>query len=862
MLGNRFGAKFLLGCSALILLVALTVNSQTPVATGVPPSVLTVPDSLATPPDTTKKQASLDTTIVYSAEKVSFTFNPRVTVLEGDAKVLYKSMNLTAGRIEIQWDTDLLVASSILDTIKLLRRDSLGVQPDSVVVKGKPKMADGAQVIIGETMTYDIKTKRGMVVEGVTDYQDGTYRGEAIKKVDSETYNIHSGHYTTCDKDEPDYSFWAKDMKLMMHDKIIARPVVLEFGPVPVMIVPFGVFPSRGGRHSGILVPTYGESSSQGRRLTGLGYYWAPNDYYDARSWIDYYEKLGINFGLQTRYAKRYVYSGGLLGAFSNLRSESGNSKEYRLDLNHTHQLTPNTNLNVSATYASSEQQVQAFENNIQRRLDKTVRSDATLSQRWPGTPYSASVNLHHEKNLETGYIMTRLPQANFSRSQTPIIPLSEGRKPEDAKWWNTIYYRYSGSGINTSVTSVTELTDSTELKRSRARGGIMHDLGFTASLKPFGVFAFSPGFNYTEVWVDEWLDYDVHADGTADTTKHKEFRARRTFNTGAGLSTKLYGLFRPNLFNVAAIRHTLSPSLRFSYTPDFSDEKWGYYKTGRTPTGVEKYYDRFGESVYGGTSARESKNLSIGLDNLFEYKVAADGKETKGELFSLGLNTSHNFSADSLKWSDLSSSIRIKSLSGPLGKSFSGLGLDVTTRHSFYAQQNDGTGRYYTVDQPAEGGLRLLSVDLMTSLKVQGGETPSKKTEDSTEAPSNIDIADEQAWTPNPLPWSAGMDFRYGIQRVSPSQIDKRIWSAINLELKATKNWRINCNTTVDLVHKEIASSAISLYRDLHCWEGRFVWNPVGLRAGYYLIINVKSANLKDVKVEKSEGGGGIFGF
>jgi len=827
-----------------------------------PDTVGFVQDSLKVKPDTTKKVETLDSTVVYSADLVSFTFNPRVTILEGDAKVVYKSMDLTAGRIEIRWDDDLLVASSVTDTIKLLRRDTLGVQPDSVVVKGKPKMADGTQVIVGETMTYDIKTKRGMVVEGVTDYQDGKYHGVAIKKIDSDTYNIHSGFYTTCDQEEPHYGFWASEMKLMMHDKIIARPIVLEFGPVPVMIAPFGVFPSRGGRHSGILVPTYGESSSQGRYFTGLGYYWAPNDYYDTRTWIDYYEEMGVNFGVQTRYALRYVYSGGLLATYANRRGLTSNTKEYRIDLNHAHQLSRNANLNVSASYVSSEQQTDTYEADIQRRLDKIVRSDATLSQRWPGTPYSASINLHHEKNLETGEINASMPQASFSRSQTPLLKLPEGTKPEDARFWNTIYWRYSGSGINSSASRVTTRNDGSKFKTSRDRGGIRHDLGWTSALKPFGVFSFTPNFNYNEIWLDEWLDYNLHDDGSADTVKHKNFRARRTFNLGAGLSTKLYGLFHPNLFNVSAIRHTLSPSLGFSYTPDFSDGKWDYYEIGRNIQGVERFYDRFAGNVYGGTPLRESKTLTIGVENLFEYKVASGGKESKGELFSLGMNTAHNFSADSLKWSDLSSSLRIKSLSGALGKSFSGLGLDVTARHSFYAQEDDGSGYYYTVNQPAEGGLRMLSIDLMTSLKVQGGEAASKTREDTAKAVANIDRIDPIVWNPSPLPWSAGLDFRYGLVKSNPTSVDKRIWTAVSCELKATKNWRINGNATVDMVHKEIASAAITLYRDLHCWEGRFIWNPVGLRSGYYLIINVKSANLKDVKVEKREGGGGFFGL
>ena len=171
-------------------------------------------------------------------------------------------------------------------------------------------------------MFYNIKTRRGRVIQGVTKYEDGTTQGKVIKKMDEDVLYISSSEYTTCDAPSPHYHFWSKDLKMVVKNKIIARPVVLCFGPLPVMIIPFAVFPARGGRHSGLIIPTYGESAVQGRYLRNLGYYWVPNDYMDAKGSVDFYERFGVLFRGNAQYVKRYQFRGNLLGSFNNQRRE------------------------------------------------------------------------------------------------------------------------------------------------------------------------------------------------------------------------------------------------------------------------------------------------------------------------------------------------------------------------------------------------------------------------------------------------------------------------------------------------------------------------------------------------------------
>lgn len=810
--------------------------------------------------DTTKSETDLDTIITYSAEKVVFTFNPRATKLTGNAKVRYREMALDAGIIDIDWADNILRAQGLLDTIQI--DSSLG-GGDSIFWVGLPELDDGQQIVKGSSMVYNLKSKRGQVIEGDTEYQDGFYHGKKIKRINAETYNIRSGNYTTCDADKPHYHFWSKDMKMVIKDKVVARPIVLYFGPTPVLIFPFAVFSTRGGRQSGIIMPTYGESGSQGRYFKNLGYYWAPNDYFDIKGRLDFYERYGILFRADGNYAKRYVLNGGISGSLINQQRDNKVDRRWDLSLNHHHTVSPTMSLTATGYFVSDDSYMRDVSQNATERMKRVIRSDATLSKRWAETPYSATVNLNYQKDLNTGAITQSLPRITFNRSRSPFIPLPEGISNDDARWWNKFYYSYSGrTEIKTNVDRAGE---------SRTRRGVNHNVTLTATPEPIYHIAFTPGMSYKEVWYDEWNEYYLGTDGVVDTVKHKGIpdglAALRTFDASVNISTKLYGLFKPNIFSIAAIRHTLSPGFNLSYNPDFSDPKWGYYDAFTDSAGTERLYDRFSGGIYGGAPRSERRTLGISLGNLFEYKSVIGEKETKGELFNLNLNTSYNFAADSLKWSNLSSSIRIPTFGADKASSgyieeFSGLSLQLSASHSFYdIETNPVSGSQVTVDRYADNGLRLLNFDLTGSfsLAAGGGSTSADTVKTGETEKDRFDI-DE--WQPSPVPWNAGFSFRYGERRDNPNNVTKDIWATMKLELQATENWKISYSSRFDFQNHQIISGAISLYRNLHCWEGRLTWNPVGVGKGFFLKINVKSPYLQDLKVEKREGGSSLGGL
>ena len=79
-------------------------------------------------------------------------------------------------------------------------------------------------------------------------------------------------------------------MKLVNDKKqILSKAMVLYIQDFPALTFPFTILPnSNAKRKSGFLMPTFGHSSETGTWIEDFGYYYAPNDYYDILTTIDF----------------------------------------------------------------------------------------------------------------------------------------------------------------------------------------------------------------------------------------------------------------------------------------------------------------------------------------------------------------------------------------------------------------------------------------------------------------------------------------------------------------------------------------------------------------------------------------------
>ncbi len=819
--------------------------------------------------DVQPARVGIDSSVTYSARYIESLRSESTIHLIGDAQVKYKNVTVKAGKITILWDKNLLIAEGLPDSTNGLAPDSVKIDKSTL-----PVFSDGKETMVGERMEYNFKSEKGRILRGRTAFQQGYYQGDAVKRVAPEVFNVLNGRYSTCDKAEPHYHFRGKKMKVIVGDKVIAKPVIFFIGKIPVAILPFAMFSTKeNGRQSGLILPQFGSSPEEGRFLRNLGFYWATNDYMDMRFTLDFFERTGILFRTHMNYALRYNFTGSFSGSFTRKDFANRSERRWNLNINHNQQLGESASLRVNASFVSNNNFYRELSSNRRQVLRRQLVSNATFNKSWGQGKNSLVVNLKRTKDLETGSDLITLPNLQFTHNQSALIPFKKdesGRTKKEPRWFNFIQYRYRGLVLNTVRKDSSNDPDAEVNRRAE------HDLTltFTSPKKIFGWLSLTQSLVYDEDWFDRTKTFKLDTlTNRIESSKDVGFAARHLFRYSASASTNLFGTFFPHIGAIRAFRHKMTPSISFIYQPDFSSGFWGYYQTVRDTTGKEILKDRFAGSGARATPRGEQLSLSYSLNNLFQMKLGEGDKEKRIDLFNLDFSGGYNFAADSLNWQNLNTRFRATPRRN--------LNVSMSMTHSFY--DTDDKGR--TINRLLFNKGSFLNFLRLTSFRFDARWTLSGRK--STPAPAVAesergapqDLADldplglgptgesedgfspEGAFSALDRPWRATISFSYSLNRFNPLNPSRSAYIDLsNMEVQLTQKWRIGYKMRYDIERSEIADQRISFYRDLHCWEARFDWNPKGIGKGFYFKINIKAGHLRQVKVERRGGTTSIF--
>jgi lipopolysaccharide assembly outer membrane protein LptD (OstA) len=797
-----------------------------------------------------KSPSGIDSVVTYTAaDSVVYSLHTKKMSMYGKGDIKYKELGLKAENIDINWNTSILNAVGVPDTA-----DTTGKK-----FRGQPDLIDGGEKYHGSKITYNFKSKKGKINLGETEVEKGLYYGEEIKRVDTDVLFVGEGKYTTCELEHPHYYFGSPEMKVTVKQNVVARPAYLYVSDVPVFALPFGIFPSQRGRRSGIIGPAYGESG-RGRYLTHLGYYWAINDYIDLNLRGDGYSKGSWVLYSDFRYALRYKFTGSLSGSYAKtvagLPGDPSFSKETQFNarLNHNQDFNPTTRLVVDFTFSSGNY-YQRTSNNLDDLLRQNIVSNATLTKSWEGTPNSMTLNLHRDQNLQTDEVREVLPSFSFSRSQTfPFRPKKSSGADESQSWFGLIGYTYGSQFLN--VRNKLLRPDST--LSIDERRGIQHAIAINASPK-LSYFTITPFFNYTEKWYDKQIDRSFNQIDSSITTKDvKVVKAVRYYDMGVSAATKFYGMFQPGILGIKGIRHQVSPSLTYTYQPDFSEPKYRYYGTYKDAAGVEQKYSLYEREVFGGAPSGERQALGLNIGNVIEMKVVggdSSGEDKKFTLLNLNAGISYNFVADTLRFSELGLSYRTD-----VGQ-FLNIGGGASFNLYKFEVGPDGRGarvnKFLLKEQGRLAQLTSFSVSVGTRLSGEKKETkagPVKSAEDSLarRLKSGYIGLYDQGEPDFSIPWNLDLTWNFSQNQSDPRVKTRGSNISAALGFNLTESWKINASTSYDVINKEFAAPQVTVYRDLHCWEMNFSWVPTGLYRNYRFEIRLKAPELRDVKVTK----------
>ncbi len=835
-----------------------------------------VSDTLRQPVDTlaARTVSGIDSVVTYTAkDSVVYSLSTKTMYLFGAADIKHKELGLKAEVVDINWNTSVLNAQGVPDST-----DTTGTG-----FRGRPDLIDGGETYHGARIAYNFKTKKGKIDVGKTEIENGYYRGEEIKKMSPDVLFVADGTYTTCDAQHPHYYFGSPEMKITLKQNIVARPIYLYISDVPVFALPFGIFPTQRGRRSGIIAPAYGESN-RGRYLVHLGYYWAISDYMDWSIRGDGYTKGTWVLYSDFRYALRYNFSGAISASLGKrIDGERGdpsyqNTKEFNFHWGHSQEFNPTTRLVVDFTLTSS-----SYYQNTSYQLNDLLRqeiySNATLSKSWEGTPNSMTINVNRRQNLRARpgelEISDALPSISFSRGQSFPFRPSRRSGESNLSWFELIGYSYNSQLLNTRNAYK---ADSSGFERIDERRGIQHNIAINASPK-LGYFTISPFFNYTEKWYDKSIRRELASTIRRDTagnpvdtayTTHdtdvKGFQAVRYFDMGISAGTKFFGIIQPNILGIKGIRHQVSPSITYTYQPDFSKPSFSYFGTYVDQFGQTQRYGFFDREVFGGAPGEERQALSLRIGNVIEMKTAStdtSGQDNKFQLLNFDIGTGYNFVRDSLKFDEISLSYRTS-----IGQLLSISGSSSFNLYKFEPYDvNPEAGRRVNKFLINETGqiaqLTSTSLSLSTSLsgeKKKSTSGPVRSAEDSLRQQAGTDKLYDDPVPDFNIPWKLDLSYNFFQSQQDPRRKFRQSNISASVSFSLTENWKITGSTNYDLVNNVFAAPQVSVYRDLHCWEMSFNWVPAGVYSNYRLEIRLKAPQLQDVKVTKQHSSTGIY--
>lgn len=818
-----------------------------------------------------KRSTGIEAPVVFSAnDSMIYDAQRNTAHLYGSSNVKYTAMDLKSEKIYMSLDSSIVHAT--------------GVYEDSTKKKltGTPVFQMGSDSYESDTMAFNFKSKKGLIQNVYTQQEEGFLYSKLSKRNDNGDVYLQHGRYTTCDASCPDFYISLSRAKVRPGKDVVFGPAYLVVADVPLpLAIPYGFFPFTKSYSSGFIMPSYGDESERGFYLRDGGYYFAMSDKWDLKLLGEIYTKGSWGLSAASNYRKRYRYNGSFYVSYQDTRTgdkglpDYAKQQSFKIQWNHRQdaKANPYSTLSASVNFASS-----SYERNNLTSLynpQSLTQSTRTSSINWSttfssiGMTLSSTANL--SQNMRDSSIAMTLPDLNISISR--FYPFKRKHGAGEQKWYEKISMSYTGQLSNSISTKEDKLLHSNLIKDWR--NGMQHQIPVSGSFTLLNYINVNPSFNFTDRMYTNKVKRrwnEVTQREETDTTYG--FHNVYNWNLSLSANSKIYMFYTPirKLFGdkIQTIRHVITPTVSFSYAPDFGTSRYGYYdsyqKTNADGSVDLVEYSPFQNALYGVPGRGKTGNISFGFNNNVEMKVKSDDDSTGYKKLSiiddLGLNMSYNMSAKEKPWSDLSVNLRLK-----WWKNYT---FNVNAVFASYAYELDKDGKPFVGNHTYWGMGKLgrfqgMSQNISYTLtpekirKLFTGEDNTdkkgnkKKDMDDegidTDIESNVDEdmvgaqhaakqkqssgkaeTDDDGYMKFSMPWS--ITFGYGITMRENTDIKKfntktmrypyKFTQTLNMSgnIRISEGWNISFSSGYDFENHSLSMTTASLQRDLHCFN------------------------------------------
>ncbi|PLX83605.1 MAG: hypothetical protein C0617_10725 [Desulfuromonas sp.] len=408
----------------------------------------------------------------------------------------------------------------------------------TATARGGVRLAEPQGVLEGEALTVDLESGSGRLEQGRVTLRDSNFHiaGEDIERLGEDTYRIRRGTFTTCEGAVPSWKFGAGEFNVTLEGYARAKHLLLYLRDIPVLYVPYLIYPAKQERQSGFLLPRYGYSQKRGTSLS-LAYYKTFGPHRDATFYLDYLSDLGVGKGLEFRYLQGDEGAGTLYGYHVN--GLKGEKARYALEWKHSGPLPGEGWFSADVEHVSSRDYFMDFGEEAEEYTRDQAQSVVYASRHW------AKLNLagqfKYTKDLEQGSDQTlqRLPEVRLVQVRRRL-----GETP--------LYLQFDGA--------------STYFWREEGERGERLDLrpALSAVFRPGRVLEFVPEVGYRERVY--WASSGFERKGLPDVS--------------ARLSSRLSRVYAPEWKTVKRLQHSVEPDVLYLYIPSSDQSRLPQFDT------------------------------------------------------------------------------------------------------------------------------------------------------------------------------------------------------------------------------------------------------------------------------------------
>lgn len=477
-------------------------------------------------------------------------------ILEGDVKITYGDVSIRGDRIEYNFESGEAVAD------------------------GNVVIDQGPQRLSASSAHYNLKTETGTLLDAKASMEPSLYfTGDKIEKLGEATYRLTNGVFTSCDIEDPEWSFRVDSGTITLDDYARLRNISFRAGGVPLFWTPYIVWPTKAERSRGLLIPKPGYNSDFGAYLKNA--YFIPfGESADATIQTDVFTRGLVGAGIEAR----YVPTRSIKGEFNGyVLRDPGNDLpdlgardeqvEWKYSYQHTQDDLPGGFRGVIDIRDFSDLQFfQRYERDFSLSTISNIYSSAYLTKNRP--KYSLNIRADRREHFlglqqnpdgtttQPSRIFEQLPALEYR-----TYPNQIGRSP--------FYYSLTSSASH--LRTINDAGGSQELTSDYFRTDISPTVTMQLRTPPW--LSIKPELSLRQTWYSSSLcDPAVDSGCTGSPSQSGQIVDRALNRFYAQGEVEVVGpsfskIFAVNLGSFTRFKHVIEPRARYIYTTDVEDQ-------------------------------------------------------------------------------------------------------------------------------------------------------------------------------------------------------------------------------------------------------------------------------------------------